>query len=1145
MRAAHCILLTALLSSAALSAEFFVTPAGDDDADGASMATAWKTFQRGVKNLKPGDILTVSPGVYDEQVKVDVSGTAERPITIRAQRPGFTVLKASRRLAGFEPVKGMRFVSAVKLPQKIYNVAEADTRRMLLRAPGWRDLDEFRNACFYDDAAQTLYVHSSDGQPASAHSYEATVRHDYGLILAKAKYVHVDGLVIQGHYIDERSGHGFGLSMQGAENCEIRRCSFLNNAGGATFNYGCKDCVVRDCFFAGNNDPLYGELAQLYFSAGTVGCSAINNVVLDAPTHGIRFYNGAKDCTAVGNIIKNTRIGLYYKASGGFRRAENNVVVGSSYFDFHSGQNRGPFECHFNTFGPNSVYEENNLKKTDGTDLIIEKDVDPRFCDPDHLDYRLQSDSPYRGKAPQGKDQGAFQFTGNVYFVSPAGDDANDGLCAAKPFKTLGKACEMAVAGTTVYLMPGQYNEVLTPRYSGTQEKRTIFRTHGKAMRAKVQGGLLLQSKAFVTVEDLEFISGIGAVSIVKSEGITMDRCVVKSASGTGHHEARHDPGLLADDAVSLDIRFCSFEDNRGAQRMLVPPSNGIKLSGQNHGVSITSSEFHGSMSAAIVLGDTALSDVFLEYNSYSPTQSGTLVEGGRKGFRKLADWQGASGLDQFSISGDPKLTPDGTALLPGSPLIGAGQLGQNIGPYSVAQASAKETVDDIQLRQLTPTTASITYWTPGTSSALWRSTSGWWGGIPRLARILYGTTPECKDAVSGSFGDVYHRDTLFDLKPGTKYYFRVQLREDPALLSAVQEFTTPAADAWKPARRTLYVSPQGSDANDGLTKDKPFQTLRRASEAALAGDTVLVADGIYNETIAPAVTGVEGAPILFKTETLNGAVLDGSNFHRPSAVLLAQKAHVVIDGFVMRRFAPKNLGRRAGMEYAQVTLWHARDITVRNCVQWGMGNYGTAGVAMGCNGVVLRNNVIGEFESGWNARPLYDLPAGRIELWNNTWYIPMIQNMNLAAEPFVMKNNLFFGCEEQKYSGGIIASITGGPGVDYNAYGFMPNDKFKRISRAREGKPADPRWPDGEGLKAWQEEMKVDAHGLQLPPDFRFAQAPVINTYNPDFAKFWLPYRQATKAPTLELFNVPAESPLNKAGENGAAVGARPARAE
>lgn len=69
-----------------IAGEFFVAPRGDDKADGASPKTVWQTIQRGVEALKPGDTLTIAPGVYAESVMVKASGTAEQPIVIRARR---------------------------------------------------------------------------------------------------------------------------------------------------------------------------------------------------------------------------------------------------------------------------------------------------------------------------------------------------------------------------------------------------------------------------------------------------------------------------------------------------------------------------------------------------------------------------------------------------------------------------------------------------------------------------------------------------------------------------------------------------------------------------------------------------------------------------------------------------------------------------------------------------------------------------------------------------------------------------------------------------------------------------------------------------------------------------------------------------
>ena len=449
----HVTLFLAVSFVAALGAapggagasEFFVSPQGDDKAQGTSMQTAWRTVQRGVKDLEPGDILTLAPGVHDERVIVTCSGAAGNPITIRALRPGFSAIKASRWITGFRRVPGTRFVSAARAPHRVYNVMEADTHRMLLRAPALIDLDEFRNAYFFDDRTSTICVHCSDGLPASSHCVEVTVRPLYGIELRKAKYVHLDGLVIQGHFIDKIHGDGFGLCMRSTQNCVIRDCTFINNAGGACFVYGCANDVVRDCLFVGNADALYGELAQLYFSSRTKNAKAVNNIVLNAETHGIRFYNRATDCTAIGNIIKKARIGLYFKSTGGTRIAKNNVVVDCSYVNFGTGVNPGPMTVQSNTFHVPNWCSKNNVPKPDATNLIFDpRKTDPRFCDPDHLDYRLQADSPCRGKGRDRGDPGAYQFQSNVFFVSPKGNDKNDGLCAARAWRTLKHACLQA-----------------------------------------------------------------------------------------------------------------------------------------------------------------------------------------------------------------------------------------------------------------------------------------------------------------------------------------------------------------------------------------------------------------------------------------------------------------------------------------------------------------------------------------------------------------------------------------------------------------------------------------------------------------------------------------------------------------------------
>lgn len=80
---AFCSIACALIVVPCLRAEILHVSPGGDDAGRGSENVPWRTIQRGVDQLQPGDTLVVHPGIYDEQVKVSRSGTAKERITIR------------------------------------------------------------------------------------------------------------------------------------------------------------------------------------------------------------------------------------------------------------------------------------------------------------------------------------------------------------------------------------------------------------------------------------------------------------------------------------------------------------------------------------------------------------------------------------------------------------------------------------------------------------------------------------------------------------------------------------------------------------------------------------------------------------------------------------------------------------------------------------------------------------------------------------------------------------------------------------------------------------------------------------------------------------------------------------------------------
>jgi hypothetical protein len=79
----------ALIHGPAAATTFYVDDTGDDENDGLTTGTAWETLQYAVDHidLQPGDTIIVLPGVY-EGLRIERSGEAGRPITLRAEPPG-------------------------------------------------------------------------------------------------------------------------------------------------------------------------------------------------------------------------------------------------------------------------------------------------------------------------------------------------------------------------------------------------------------------------------------------------------------------------------------------------------------------------------------------------------------------------------------------------------------------------------------------------------------------------------------------------------------------------------------------------------------------------------------------------------------------------------------------------------------------------------------------------------------------------------------------------------------------------------------------------------------------------------------------------------------------------------------------------
>jgi hypothetical protein len=105
------LLLAVSLATAAQAKDWYVSPQGNDAANGSSPATAFRSLQRAERAVKPGDVVLIGDGVYEGDpsgtgpntalLAIDVSGRPDAWITWKA-RPGHRPELRPRQWSGIE-----------------------------------------------------------------------------------------------------------------------------------------------------------------------------------------------------------------------------------------------------------------------------------------------------------------------------------------------------------------------------------------------------------------------------------------------------------------------------------------------------------------------------------------------------------------------------------------------------------------------------------------------------------------------------------------------------------------------------------------------------------------------------------------------------------------------------------------------------------------------------------------------------------------------------------------------------------------------------------------------------------------------------------------------------------------------------------
>jgi len=1013
------LLSAVLLAGSAYGAERFVSPRGDDKADGLSLATAQRTVGKGAAALKAGDTLTILPGEYFESLSLKISGEKDAPITIRAQRPGTVLLRGDADLGAFEPAPGLRYTWSTPFDREVEGVGERDTGKMYAFVPSPEETQDTRASCFYDSAAKRLYVHTSDSLPPDRHALVACLTNGFGMLFTTAsgqKTVHdivVDGLAFSGYVTRDIAtlpggNTRWGLYFVEAERCVIRRCTAFLNGGGIAFVRP-RDCLIEDCVGFGNFSTYSSSGGNIISWTPASNTIMRRNLVHSTISNGIRFYgDGAKDCLLESNIAYDCGYGEIWIKGGDntTSRIERNVSLGP----IHNVGSSKPDNARWNLCEYASDLAE------DGSNIFLNKmrrlDRNANFASPDHYDFRLQSDSELRGKGPGGADPGPFPYKDEVFFVSPQGDDSAKGTSVKQAWKTLARACREAGPGRTVYVMPGKYAEALAPARSGEEGKPIVFRGRGRDVTIAPPAGkgeaLVLAGLSHVRVEDME----LGDVDAKRSTACRLERLSVRSL-------------VSAEGSSGLSVRNCALASAVLRDAKMAEVSGCVFVAAAKPGA------------VPFDLDAASLAELWSDRNAFA--QAGPLARVGGAEHKDLAAWRKATGLDERSLA-----SPVGG--LPA--LAGRGPLASAIGPGQPRKVQAPARIENLAVLSVTATTANIEWWTPNAEAT---------------TTLEWGLTEKCENKIENIFdGEVFHTASLTGLKPGTKYYYRVSAttpvwefhsNEELAELERVKtrqvqrtevaSLTTLAADS--PAR-TFHVSLKGDDGRDGLSPATAWKTLRHAAAAVVAGDTVLVHGGKYEENVPVRATGDKERPVTFRAAPNEKVWMEGSGQKRNQAFRVAFKSHVILDGFYFRDFRSKPYN--SASEGGAVCVISGSDITVRRCFYDGRARtYMPYFILASDTSRFLMENCV--VVMGWNNISIWRSPD--LTLRNNVFYNGQIRALclyNMENQPVTLSHNLICDNIPQKFGNPLVmVGHMGGYRSDNNCYFSRGTDKTRKVA--------------------------------------------------------------------------------------------------
>ncbi len=189
------------------AAEYFVGREGNDDNPGTRMQP-FRSISRAAAAMAPGDVCTVSRGLYRETVKPAHSGTFEAPIRFQAATGETVTVSGADEVAGWQMHSGA--VYCVTSPPVIQLLVDDQPALGAAAIPGGVLA---AHGSWWQDTNGMLYGQMPRNDSPSTHRVEAQ-RRAWGFDLTDSAHVEIRGFNV----------FAAGISLAGANHCRVEDC---------------------------------------------------------------------------------------------------------------------------------------------------------------------------------------------------------------------------------------------------------------------------------------------------------------------------------------------------------------------------------------------------------------------------------------------------------------------------------------------------------------------------------------------------------------------------------------------------------------------------------------------------------------------------------------------------------------------------------------------------------------------------------------------------------------------------------------------------------------------------------------------------------------------------------------------------------